>query len=184
MEFKSLLAALVCTLPFFFSSCEKDEDIENSYEEQRTTNSKVIDVETEIKVSEDMYDLYDVVFTYEYDGMKVVEQLNKKNLVSTSALTCEDRTIFLSQKYTFNKIVRANEVNVTVSATPKANFAQIAEGMPAYKVFTFNCQADCQAKTDCYSQKQSSFKFEGIHKDDVAKMAKMGKVVICHATIK
>lgn len=187
MKLNSIIAALICSLSFIFTSCDKDENYENLYEEQNASSANFVDVENEIKISEDMYELYDIIITYKHDGITNVEQLNKKYLTGTLTMSGENHSVYLVQKYSINKCVKADKIDITVSATPKANANEILEGMSANKKVNLYCSAEGFVNSDnatYFNEEQVSAENTGINKDKMNKIFANGKIVVYNAVVK
>jgi len=187
MKLNSIFAALVCTLSFFFTSCDKNNDFEDEYVVNRTTKTLTVDVENEIKISEDMFNLYDVTITYSYDGNVIFESLNKKYLVGSSSNVGKDHSAYLVQKYTVNKSIDTNNLEITISATPKANAHEILDEMPDTKKVNLYCSAEGFVNSEYityFDEKHNTTAFIGLNKDKMNNYLEKGKVVVYKAIMK
>ena len=187
MKLNSIFAALVCTLSFFFTSCDKNDDFEDEYVVNRTTKTLTVDVENEIKISEDMYNLYDVTITYSYDGNVFFESLNKKYLVGSTSNVGKNHAVYLVQKYTVNKSIDTNNLEITISATPKANAQEILDEMPDTKNVNLYCNAEGFVNSDYityFNEQHNTSALIGLNKDKVNNYFANGKVVVYKAIMK
>ena len=187
MKLNSIFAALICTLSFFFTSCDKNDDFEDEYVVNRTTKTLTVDVENEIKISEDMYNLYDVTITYSYDGNVFFESLNKKYLVGSSSNAGKNHSAYMVQKYTVNKSIDTDKLEITICATPKANAQEILDEMPDTKKVNLYCNAEGFVNSDYityFNEQHNTSALIGLNKDKVNNYFANGKVVVYKAIMK
>lgn len=187
MKLNSIFAALICTLSFFFTSCDKNDDFTDEYVENRSSKALAVDVENEIKISDDMYNLYDVTITYSCDGNVFFELLNKKYLVGSSSNTGKDHSAYLVQKYTVNKSINTDKLEITISATPKANAQEILDEMSDTKKVNLYCHVEGFVNSEYityFNEQQNTTAFIGLNKDKMNNYLAKGKVVVYKAIMK
>ena len=156
MKTKNILFAAFITVvaPIFFTSCineEKDELDQMSYEYNQKKKSQNKQLETVAEIAENIADLYDLKVTYEMDGRTVVEDLKDMNVTETFTHRTpfgEPRIVNVKQ-FGFSKYVGKNSINMTITATPKADAIAKVEAMPEDARFDFVIYSKTKCKTIC-----------------------------------